>query len=210
MAKGLNIYTGVERTPAALTWLLGKRQAIHGEIVQLKKLVAEAPAKIAKLQAKLDSVDETIGMHELQVDLEQLPPRQKKAVVRVGLPYGAIAKTIWATLRENGNQPLKTSRFTQALIVTYEIPVDKETMQALHRMVIAALNDKVKKGHLQRLHSGVGPGEGVWALTDYGDEHIPRAKRSYRGAFAVLAREEAAAGPATPALALDATNLKTA
>ena len=85
--------------------------------MQLKKLVAEAPAKIAKLQAKLDSVDETIGMHELQVDLEQLPPRQKKAVVRVGLPYGAIAKTIWATLRENGNQPLKTSRFTQALIV---------------------------------------------------------------------------------------------
>jgi hypothetical protein len=130
MAKGCNIYTGVQRTPAALSWMLGKRTHLHGEIVKLQKVVADAPAKIAKLQATLASLDEAIEMHEIQVDLATLPPRQSY-VRKVQLPYGAVAKTIWSTLRENCNQPLKTSRFTQALIVAYKIPVDKETMRAL-------------------------------------------------------------------------------
>ena len=81
------------------------------------------------------------------------------------------------TLRENGNQPLKTSRFTQALIGAYKIPVDKETMGAVRRTVISALNSMVKRGQLEPLHSGVGPREGSWALTEYGDRHVPRTKR---------------------------------
>ncbi|MFO1322963.1 MAG: hypothetical protein U1F15_02765 [Burkholderiales bacterium] len=200
MAKGLNIFTGVERTPAALRWMLNQRMYLHGEIVKLEKLVADAPARLATLRAKLSAVDETIRLHDLHVDLGQLPPRQRKTAIRVALPYGALAKTIWATLRKNGNQPLKTSRFTQALIVAYEVPVDKETMHALRQMMTSALNGMVRKGHLRRLHSGVGPGEGIWALTEYGNEHVPRAKRSYRGAHAALAAAERSSNQTTTAL----------
>lgn len=193
MAKGYNIYTGVERTPPALRWMLHQRQYIHGEIVKLEKLVAAAPAKLVKLRAKLAAVDETIGMHELQIDLGTLPPKRKKAAAKVQLPYGAVVKVIWSTLRENGNQPLKTSRFTQALIATHEIPVDKEIMHALRRKVIMALNDMTSKGHLCRLHPRTGNKEGTWALPPHSDGHIPRAQRSYRGGFARLAKEEAQA-----------------
>ena len=65
LAERLNIDTGVEGTPVALLWTLNPRMHLHGEIAKIKELVADAPANIARLQAKLTTLDDTVGMHQL-------------------------------------------------------------------------------------------------------------------------------------------------
>ena len=161
MAKGLNIYTGVERTPPSLAWLVAKRMHTAGEIQRLEKLLANAPAQIAALNEKLASLDEVIGMHETPIDPATLPPRQKR-VRKVQLPFGALKKTILRVLRTNAGQPLPTNRFVQAIVVEYEVPVDKEVMRALRRMMISALNNEVRHGRLIPLHPKVTHQEGTW------------------------------------------------
>jgi hypothetical protein len=163
MAKGLNIYTGVERTPPSLAWLVAKRMHLAGEIQRLEKLLAKAPAQIVELKDKLTALDEVIGMHETPVDPATLPPRQKR-VRKVQLPFGALKKTILRALRESGGQPLATNRFVQAIIVEYEVPVDKEVMRALRRMMISALNNEVRHGRVVPLHPKVTHEEGTWTL----------------------------------------------
>ena len=136
---------------------------LAGEIQRLEKLPAKAPAQIVVLKDKLTALDEVIGMHETPVDPATLPPRQKR-VRKVQLPFGALKKTILRVLRESGGQPLATNRFVQAIIVEYEVPVDKEVMRALRRMMISALNNEVRHGRVVPLHPKVTHEEGTWML----------------------------------------------
>jgi hypothetical protein len=115
------------------------------------------------LKDKLMALDEVIGMHETPVDPATLPPRQKR-VRKVQLPFGALKKTILRVLRESGGQPLATNRFVQAIIVEYEVPVDKEVIRALRRMMISALNNEVRHGRVVPLHPKVTHEEGTWTL----------------------------------------------
>jgi hypothetical protein len=179
MAKGYNIYTGVERTPSSLAWLVAKRMHLAGEIKRLRKLLAEGPAEIDRLAAKLAALDETIRMHEIPVDPDSLPPRQRR-VKKLKLPHGALVTVIWTVLRESGNQPLPTNRFVQAVIFEHQIPVDKEIMRALRRMVINALNDLVRKGRLVPLHPKATNQEGSWILSSDGELKAPRPMSSLR------------------------------
>lgn len=76
MGRGFNIYTGVERTPSSLTWMLRRRQRILGDIQAIERAVEAAPRKIAGLRKELEALETTIRMHELPVDLAQIPPKQ--------------------------------------------------------------------------------------------------------------------------------------
>jgi hypothetical protein len=173
MAKGYNIYTGVERTPSSLAWMVAKRMHLAGEIERLEKLVLDGPEQIAKLRTKLAALDETIRMHEVPVDPESLPPRHRR-VKKVKLPHGALVTVIYTVLRENGNEPLPTNRFVQAVITEHAIPVDKEIMRCLRRMAISALNDLVRKGRLVPLHPKTTNSEGTWMLSSDGQLKAPR------------------------------------
>jgi hypothetical protein len=83
-------------------------------------------------------------------------------------------------LRESGNQPLPTNRFVQAVITEHGIPVDKEIMRSLRRMVINALNDLVRKGRLVPLHPKSTNKEGTWVLSSDGELKAPRPMISLR------------------------------
>jgi hypothetical protein len=56
---------------------------------------------------------------------------------------------------------MPTNRFVQAVITEHAIPVDKEIMRALRRMVISALNGMVRKGTLVPLHPKLTNTEGI-------------------------------------------------
>lgn len=178
MGKGFNIYTGVERTPVALAWMLRRRQRILGDIQAIERAVVAAPAKIAGLRKELEALETTIGMHEHPVDLAQIPPKRLRQAPKIKLPYGAIPKAVWKLLRENGNAPTKTSEFAYFVAREQGVQISKENLAILRRLVITQLNYLASRGKLEALHPRTTNQEGIWRLSSAGELEIPRAMRS--------------------------------
>ena len=178
MGKGFNIYTGVERTPVALTWMLRRRQRILGDIQAIERAVEAAPGKIARLQKELEALETTIRMHEHPVDLDQIPPKHFRQATKIKLPYGSIPKAVWKFLRENGNAPTKTSEFAFVVAREQGVPISKENLAILRRLVITQLNYLAAQGKLIALHPRTTNQEGTWMLSSRGELEVPRAMRS--------------------------------
>ena len=90
-------YTGLERTPSSMAWLIRKRSVLHRQIDQIERQLKEGLALIQALKATVAALDLVIPMHAVAVD----PPaikgrrRQTKAI----LPHGVITRGILDALK---------------------------------------------------------------------------------------------------------------
>ena len=63
-----------------------------------KKALNELPSRVEKLRSQIAAVDETMTLHEIQVDPETIKPvRKRKPRLR---PYGHLARVILNHLRD--------------------------------------------------------------------------------------------------------------
>lgn len=99
------------RTPPSLSWLLDNRRRIAGQIQKVEEKLAKFAEKYARakiivdqhdvhlprvlraLKADLRSLDQTIGLHQIDVDLDSIPPIREQARRP---PYGNMTPTIYA------------------------------------------------------------------------------------------------------------------
>lgn len=60
-------YTGLERTPSSMAWLIRERAKLKGMIERRQKQLQELPREILELQTVLDALDRVIPLHEVKV-----------------------------------------------------------------------------------------------------------------------------------------------
>ena len=108
------------RTPSSLKWLITKRARLHGELrvldvtcEQVKKQLLDLERKAEHCRRTLAALDETIGLHEIQVcpeDIEPVHPNRKQL-----LPPGQLTRLILSILRTRGSW-LSTTDMFHALV----------------------------------------------------------------------------------------------
>ena len=85
MAKGMNRFSGVPLTPAALAFPMRERQWRAGELSRLTDRIREwekqielGKARIQELREQLKALDMVIGLHPIKIDPTTLPPVRKE------------------------------------------------------------------------------------------------------------------------------------
>lgn len=181
-------------TPASLNWLINKRARLLGEINKLQKSLPErlveaqldvVRAEIKLVQAKehlayeqtvetriipalkadLQAIDTTIGMHEIQINPEIIPPIQSHKVKKV-LPYGEITRCVFDSLKCAGGGPLSTLEIASFIASHHGLDLSGEKLSALGDSVRYRLKDLRAKGKVERLNETKGPNqEGLWVLS---------------------------------------------
>jgi len=65
-------YTGLERTPSSMAWLIRAKASQKGKLERLLLLQEGLPAQIIEVQQAIAAIDAVIPMHVVQVDPEAI------------------------------------------------------------------------------------------------------------------------------------------
>lgn len=154
------------RIPPSLKWLVTTRARLSGELEKTKRSLKNAHNLIDELKAiedKLKSVDATLAMHDIQVDISLIVPIESKEY-RLNIPYGELSKSIILCLRMYGGNKLvsKTEILNFIIIRHFNDSADVIPMGQLKRSVQKRLNGLSREGVLQGHHNGTN--EGLWSL----------------------------------------------
>ena len=68
MPKNNREYTGLDRTPPSMAWLLRKRSILKGELDAIDMALEALPRQRVEKAQQLAALDATIQMHEVQVE----------------------------------------------------------------------------------------------------------------------------------------------
>lgn len=157
-------YTGLERTPPSMAWLIRERAKVKGMIEWRQKRLEQLPREILELQSKLDALDQVIPLHEVKVDPKVIKGtrRKRKALV----PHGMVTRVIYRVLREANGQPRFTSEIALELLREAGMPITHDNKVAATDRVSHRLRALVKGGTVTRHHSTeLGYCEdGAWSL----------------------------------------------
>jgi len=182
------------RTPPSLKWLIDKRARLLGEINKLensygKKLedakkqiiVAEnslehakrelayvesaVPMIIESLRKDLQGVDNTLGLHEIQINPDIIPPiRPQDAALSSN--HGAMTRAIFERLRLAGGQSVSTFEFTDYVAIAIGLELTDNNYQEFRKRISWRLKKLCSEGKIQRLHQVKGAIVGEWILSD--------------------------------------------
>jgi len=164
------------RTPSALKWLITKRSRFSGALLKLDDERARLCDKIASLDCRaaalhkqLAALDETIGLHEIPVDPEDIRPVRPHARARL-LPHGQMSRIIFAELRLAGDW-LSTTEVV-ARILQHLPERERFPLVPIRHCVRKRLRTLARKGLLDRHTDGIsaagvtnGNSEAYWRLT---------------------------------------------
>lgn len=99
-------YTGLERTPSSMAWLIRTRQMHKGRLDKLLKLQRELPDQIARAERELAAIDAVIPFHDVKIDPSAIVGRRprKKSIA----PRGQMTKQIIRCLKAANGKPVRT------------------------------------------------------------------------------------------------------
>jgi hypothetical protein len=161
-------YTGLERTPSSMAWLIGHRAKLKGQLDRIDRLEKTLPGMAKRIKAEMAAIDAVIPLHRVKVD-----PKVIKGVRPHGpkiAPHGAMTKSLLTQLRVANGKPLYTAEI--ALQFAREIGIDPAICSH------ASLMDRVKKqlgslavqGIVKRHHAHRTRGMGSWSLVEEDDD----------------------------------------
>ncbi len=182
------------RTPSSLKWLIDKRARLLGEINKLessrdKKLedarrrVLEAensleqarqelacvesslPMIIESLRGDLQAVDNTLGLHEIQINPDIIPPIRTQDAERHS-DHGAMTRAIFERLKLAGGQSVSTLEFTDYVAVAMGLELTDNNYQEFRKKISWRLKCLCTEGKIRRLHQVKGSLVGRWMLPD--------------------------------------------
>jgi hypothetical protein len=170
MAKINREYTGLERTPSSMAWLIEKRRSLKGQVDRVRRQLAEAQRKVAELprqlvalETDLAHLDGVFKLHDVEVQPSGIKGKQTRR--KALLPYGVLTKQILKILRE-ADKPVLTSVIAAGVDASLDEPLGWRHSAYLRHRTSRRLKDLVADGAVRRHHVTV-PGtqdEGSWSL----------------------------------------------
>ena len=171
------------RTPPALKWLITKRSRLSGALLKLDDERAKLRDKIVSLDCRsgallkqLAALDETIGLHEIPVNPEDIRPVRPHTRARL-LPYGQLNRIIFTELRLAGDW-LSTTEVV-ARILRYLPERERFPLEPIRHCVRKRLRALASKGLLDRHTDGISAvgvnedgREAYWRLTGAHDSPV--------------------------------------
>jgi hypothetical protein len=158
-------YTGLERTPSSMAWLIGKRARIKGQLDRLKRIQSALPDQIAELEGELMALDAVIPLHEVRVD-----PKVIKGCAPKGptiAAHGELTRFLLRVLREARGEPLYTAEIAMRFAREHQIQFDQMPSAELMDRIGKRLGVLVQKGLVRRHHKLRTRGPGLWSLMEW-------------------------------------------
>ena len=182
------------RTPPSLSWLINKRARLQGEIIKLeeshsknvdeaKKRVVEAemslelakqdlvcietvgPRMIEALRIDLQSVDNTLGLHEIQINPDIIPPICTPDADGL-FAHGELTSTIFECFKLAGGRSVSTLEITDFVAIKIGVELTSDNYQIFRKKISWRLKNLCADGKIRRLHQVKGAVVGRWALPD--------------------------------------------
>lgn len=169
-------YTGLERTPSSMAWLIGQRARVKGQLDRLRRLEGTLPERIEKFVAELAALDAVIPRHEVKVDPQVIKGQQSYRPRAA--PHGVMTKSILKQLRLAAGKPVYTAEIT--------LKFARDNPGSLSILTHAELTDRVRKrlatltkeGTVRRHHPARTREQGLWSLVLGNAEHLPTGMAS--------------------------------
>jgi hypothetical protein len=162
------------KIPSSLKWLIDKRARLEAEVRKTEASIGRAKSLIEELSSLKDSlaaIDQTLGMHEIRIDINLIQP-VRSHYVRVNLPYGVLTRTILMCLRlRAGEGPVSMSEIVSFIEARYaDLSVQPKRRLTLSRAVHNRLKNLFHRGVIQRHHSPDENKEGLWTLAEENED----------------------------------------
>lgn len=163
------------RLPSSLKWLIDRRARLAGEIERAEASLAKCQRladDLSSLKTLLESVDQTLSLHDIAIDINQIPPIRSSSV-RVSLPHGALTRTILTCLKVNDGIPVSTDEVAAFVAVkNIDLKSDPSSMEELRQSVRYRLKGMCRLGMIERLHKVRGRETGRWVLRKTAEDEI--------------------------------------
>lgn len=155
------------RLPSSLKWLIDRRARVAGEIKKLERLAEKCQRlldELRPLQDLLAAVDQTLGLHDIEVDVSLIPPIRSQEV-RINLPHGELTRTILLCLRINDGLPLSTDEIVAFIVARHaDLECIASPATILRRSVRYRLKNLCREGLVVSHHARGGRQVGFWSL----------------------------------------------
>lgn len=167
------------RLPPSLKWLMTHRGQVAGDIQRIENYFARHRRifekfkalndELFKLKETLVSIDQTLSLHEVQIDPSLIPAiRPQKN--RLNLPYGELTRLIYQRIRIGNGQPVCSKEIVDFVIHRYPMLEKSDAKENISpegktkRRVHAQLKNLCSAGKLIRHHSAGSTQYGWWSL----------------------------------------------
>lgn len=156
------------KIPPSLNWLIKKRARLAGEIRKTRKALSKVQSLVDKLKSledDLDTIDKSLKLHTIQIDVNNIKPvRPKKPLLM--FPRGDISKYVMRYLKLNGyERPV-----TKTEIVEYIIKIHDELYSCplpyvnFSDAVKQALVRNMRENRIVRCHHPITREVGLWMM----------------------------------------------
>ncbi len=149
-----------------LNLLIRHRARIAQEIAATREQISAVRRQIRdlkKIRADLAAIDRTLGLHDIQVDPEDIIPVHNK-YKRLNLPHGEMSLCIYAVIRANGGPTTRTSIYEYIATKHADLVADAQAAKDVKRSLHDRLKALARQGRLVRHHKGLGSEDGIWSF----------------------------------------------
>jgi hypothetical protein len=155
-------YTGLERTPSSMAWLIRTRQVHKGRLDKLLKLQQELPEHIARTERELAAIDAVIPFHEVKVEPTDIVGRRPKK--KSLAPRGQMTKQIIRCLKAANGEPVHTPEIAHFFAREVGLDMHKLRIGELILRVRTRLKALCSLGMVRRHHPQDTGKLGSWSL----------------------------------------------
>ena len=155
-------YTGLERTPPSMSWLIAQRARVKGRLDRLRRQEGGLPELIKTAEAELASLDAVIPLHEVKVDPNVIKGRQPQRPKAA--PHGAITRFLLKRLRQAAGKPIYTVELALQFAREHEVDLVLLTQADLMDRVKKRLGVLAVQGIVRRHHDIATTNLGSWSL----------------------------------------------
>jgi hypothetical protein len=164
------------KIPSSLKWLIDKRARLDGEIKKTRASLTSAKQlieELSKLEDDLAAIDRSLGLHEIQVEVEHIQPIRSH-YVRVKLPHGELTKSILLCLRLREGVPARMTEIVAFIEARHgDLSASVGSREVFHRSVHNRLKNLCREGRLRRHHPLTSNSNGLWGLSDDDGSQLP-------------------------------------
>ncbi len=156
------------RLPSSLKWLVDRRARVAGEIKKIEQLLARCQKltnELSQLKGLLASLDETLGLHDIKIDPDNIKPIRSHEV-RINLPHGELIRSVLTCLRLNEGSPVSTDDIAAFVAARYaDLNAEPVDFIKLRTSVRYCLKNQCKTGLVRRHHQGKIFKKGWWSIS---------------------------------------------
>lgn len=163
------------RTPSSLKWLIVKRSRLSGALAkaearkkQLLDQLATLDGQLDTLRRQLSGIDETLSIHEIQINPEEIRPVQPQGRRKL-MPPGQLSRVILSELRRAEGW-LSSSELLARIAdnITNDECTYKEAKHSLRRRLGKLARDGVleRQNFLTSKGQHDGKSDALWRIAD--------------------------------------------